>query len=297
MRGFDPAVDLLGGDPTMRVSFVLTAAMICVSPIPAAANWFYTTSDVGIAAELVGTDLVSGIGANRTYRIWAVMPEGWRVDAVAGNSELGMRFEVIGGTFYQNAFGGATSTSINASFFALDPDLEWDSYLTIGALESTNNELNNIGVDWDAFEASGSPIDADNGSFFVLPTDAQGDATTFSDACGRAGDGVLLAQMTLVGEGATLEGSVLLQGHDDLGATFQAHITSFAIDAEGVSDALPQVICEADITGDDEVNILDLLDLLGHWFDGSCEDLTRDLIVDVDDLLLLVDSWGPCPVE
>ncbi|MDP6891330.1 MAG: hypothetical protein QF471_08360 [Phycisphaerales bacterium] len=286
----------------MRVSFVLTAAMICVSPIPVAASWFYITSDVGIAAELVGTDLVSGIGANRTYRIWAVMPEDWRVDAVAGNSTTSMRFEVVGGTFYQNEWGGPTSTSINAGFFSLAPELEWDSYLTIGSLDSDgtpfdNNELLDLGIDWTAFEASGNLLETSNGSVFVLPTDMQGELVAFTDACGTAGNGVLIAQLTLVGEEASLEGSVLLQGHDDQGQVFQSQIDSFSIDADGVSDALPQIACAADITGDDRVDVMDLLHLLGHWYDGSCEDITRDLVVDGADVLLLVDSWGSCSGE
>ena len=296
MRGFDPAVDLLGGDPTMRVSFVLTAAMICVSPIPAAANWFYTTSDVGIAAELVGTDLVSGIGANRTYRIWAVMPEDWRVDAVAGNSTTSMRFEVIGGTFYQNEWGGPTSSSINAGFFSLAPDLEWDSFFTIGLLTNTDNSLFDLGIDWTDFEA-GNLLETSNGSVFVLPTDVQGELVAFTDACGTTGNGVLIAQLTLVGEEASLEGSVLLQGHDDQGQVFQAQIDNFSIDADGVSDALPQITCAADITGDDQVDVMDLLHLLEHWYDGSCEDITQDLVVNGADVLLLVDSWGSCSEE
>jgi hypothetical protein len=266
----------------------------------AASAGFETTTEIGIAAELVGTDLVDGIGANRTYRIWAVTPENWRIDAVVGNSEVGLRFEVIGGAFYQNGFGGPTSTSINPAFFSLDPDVEWDSFLTIGALDAAgtpfgNNALLDIGINWAAFEASGSLLEADNGTVFITSDDAQGDAMTFVDACGRSEQGVLIAQFTLVGEGASLEGSALLQGRNDLGITLQAHIMDFTIDADGVSNAVPEVTCAADITGDGQVDVVDLLHLLGHWLDASCEDITRDLLVDGADVLLLLDSWGACP--
>jgi hypothetical protein len=261
---------------------------------PAPASWFYTTNEVGIAAELVGTDLVPGIGSNRTYRIWAVTPENWRIDAVAGNGSVGMRLEVFGGTFYQNSYGGPTSTAINAGFFSLAPSLEWDSFLTIGRLTQDNNQLLDLGVDWAAFEASGSVIETTNGSLFILPSDAQGDPVPFADACGRTGNGVLIAQLTLVGEGATLDGSVLLQGHDDLGETYQALVTNFSIDSAGISNALPEIACAADITGDNEVNIFDLLHVLEHWHGGSCEDITRDLVVGIEDILLVVDSWGSC---
>ena len=283
----------------MRHSIIPTLGVVTVMTMAtsASASWFYTTSEVGIAAELVGTDLVPDIGVNRTYRIWAVMPEGWRLDAVAGNSEFGLRFEVIGGAFYQNGFGGPTSTSINPAFFSLDPDVEWDSFLTIGLLSNTGNELNTIGIDWTNFGVSGTLLETDNGSLFILPTDVQGNATAFSDSCGSNGHGVLIGQLTIVGEGASIEGSALLQGHDDLGATWQAHISNYSIDSQGVSDALPQIMCAADMTGDEQVNIIDLLHLLEFWYDGSCEDITRDLVVDVDDMLLVLDSWGPCAVE
>jgi len=299
MRGSVPAMDWLGGDFTMRHSFVSTLAALCgmTMATPASASWFYTTDEVGIAAELVGSDLVPGIGVNRTYRIWAVMPDNWRIDAVAGNSQLDLRFEAMGGSFYQNGFGGSTSTSIHSNFFALDPDLEWDSYLTIGLLTNTENELSNIGIDFTGFEASGSRIDSSNGSMFVLPTVSQGAAAPFSDACGTAGNGVLIAQLTVVGAGASIEGSVLLQGHDEQGATFQAHINSFTVDPDGVCDALPQILCAADLTSDSQVDVIDLLYLLEHWNDGSCEDITRDLRVDINDMLLVLDSWGSCATE
>ncbi|MDP7518831.1 MAG: hypothetical protein QF438_01625, partial [Phycisphaerales bacterium] len=257
---------------------------------------FDTTTEIGIAAEVVGTDLVPDIGANRTFRIWAVTPEGWRIDAVAGNSEVSMRFEVVGGTFYQNEWGGPTSISINAGFFSLAPDLEWDSFFTIGLLTNTDNSLLDLGIDWTDFEA-GNLLETSNGSVFVLPTDVQGELVAFTDACGTTGNGVLIAQLTLVGEEASLEGSVLLQGHDDQGQVFQAQIDNFSIDADGVSDALPQITCAADITGDDQVDVMDLLHLLEHWYDGSCEDITQDLVVNGADVLLLVESWGSCSEE
>ena len=57
------------------------------------------------------------------------------------------------------------------------------------------------------------------------------------------------------------------------------------------------VSCPADTNGDNEVNVLDLLDLLGHW--GACDECPQDLnnngAVDVADLLALLGQWGPCP--
>ena len=54
--------------------------------------------------------------------------------------------------------------------------------------------------------------------------------------------------------------------------------------------------CPADITGDQVIDIHDLLLLLGEW--GISGDSTSDIdasgTVDVDDLLLLIIAWGPC---
>jgi len=54
--------------------------------------------------------------------------------------------------------------------------------------------------------------------------------------------------------------------------------------------------CPADITGDQVIDIHDLLLLLEQW--GIAGDTTSDIdlsgMVDVDDLLLLIIAWGPC---
>jgi hypothetical protein len=57
-----------------------------------------------------------------------------------------------------------------------------------------------------------------------------------------------------------------------------------------------QVPCLADVNGDGEVDVLDLLALLAAWGNTSGpEDINGDGIVDVLDLLELLASWGPCP--
>jgi len=61
--------------------------------------------------------------------------------------------------------------------------------------------------------------------------------------------------------------------------------------------------CAADIDGDTNVNVTDLLDLLAAW--GACGDPMNcpqdiagdDDVIDVTDLLALLAGWGPCPVE
>lgn len=55
--------------------------------------------------------------------------------------------------------------------------------------------------------------------------------------------------------------------------------------------------CPADFDGNDVVDVVDLLRLLGEWGTNgfSDADLNYDGVVDVIDLLQLLGSWGPCP--
>lgn len=61
-------------------------------------------------------------------------------------------------------------------------------------------------------------------------------------------------------------------------------------------------ICAADISGDGEVNVTDMLALLGVW--GPCAapcppqcpaDINNDCVVNSNDLLALISAWGSCP--
>ena len=146
---------------------------------------------------------------------------GARVDAIFGNSLGALSIGTATGmSFYQNGYGGPTSTSNNSDFYVLAPSLEWDSFVTIGALHANgnpfgNNALLDIGIDWSSFNAGGS-LDTSNGSWFVTPADAQG---------GEVGGRVLIGQFTVVGgtgDGyADLVGQLSIQGKDAAGETFQ----------------------------------------------------------------------------
>ncbi len=163
----------------------------------------------GFTVESMGN-----MGFGETVRLYANLDAGSRIDAVFGNSVGALSISVNGGSFYQNALGGPTSQSINSAFFPLAPSLEWDSYVTIGALYANgdpfgNNALLDIGIDWTSFEGGGE-LATDNGSWFVTPVDDQG---------GELGGMVLIGQFTLTG--GELVGQVSLQGKDADGNTWQ----------------------------------------------------------------------------
>jgi YVTN family beta-propeller protein len=65
---------------------------------------------------------------------------------------------------------------------------------------------------------------------------------------------------------------------------------------DGIHIITPCPACPGDLNGDDDVNVLDLLDLLAAWGSTSGPaDINADGIVNVEDLLMLLGAWGPCP--
>ena len=165
-------------------------------------------------------DSMGNMGDGETIRMYVDLDAGSRIDAVFGNSVGDLSIQVNGGSFFQHALGGPTSTAINSAFFPLAPSLEWDSYVTIGALYADgtpfgNNALLDIGISWASFEGGGE-LATDNGSWFVTPVDAQGE---------EQGGRVLIGQFTVIGgtgDGYTdLLGQISIQGKDADGVTFQ----------------------------------------------------------------------------
>ena len=112
--------------------------------------------------------------------------------------------------FYQHFIGGDTSLSINPAAFPAFPELEYDSWVTIGSEDNTNgNQLITIGIDYGPWNSAGA-LETDNGGWFCIPDVPQ----NFPDAAGR----VLIAQLSVT-YGETIEGTVQLQGKDALGQT------------------------------------------------------------------------------
>ena len=178
------------------------------------------TADVSVSVDLVhlGSNGSATAPADvATYRVYANMDSGWRVDAVYGNSS-GVMSIGANGSFYQNAFGGNTSMDINPALGAVFPSLAYDSWVTIGLADQTGgNALNNIGIDFSGF-AAGGDITTDNGSWFVTPDDAQGQEVDGQVLIGQFsvlnGSGDLAADMSSL--------TVSLQGKDANGDTWQA---------------------------------------------------------------------------
>ena len=197
---------------------------------------------IGMTAELVGVNLLENTTVpNHTIRIYAELEEGDRLNGVFGNQDQPMFVRPASGTsFYQSNFGGPTSKFINPEFFPFFADLQWDSYMTIGALDLTGdpfeqNGLMDIGIDWEPFEDGGS-IEADDGIWFVTPDEPQGEAINNT---------VLIAQLTILNYNGFYDLPSLganFIGHDAAGNPWQAWGELYWIPTPATIALLPMAI-------------------------------------------------------
>lgn len=134
-----------------------------------------------------------------TVRVYAGVDDG-ELDAVYGDSTNDLVITSDSG-FYQNAFGNHKAPS--EALFGFFPSLEFDSFVSIGLLNSTGDAMLDIGIVWDDFNAGGAIV-TENGTWFATPSDAQVFAID-----GR----VLIGQFT-VNDDDHVYGSVNLQGKD-----------------------------------------------------------------------------------
>ena len=169
----------------------------------------------------LSTEVTTVSGANpftgATYdlevvRLYVDLEAGARLDAVFGSAQNEL---VIGTTaaFYQNTFGGDTAGQINAAQWGFFPSMQYDTFLTIGLLDSTGDALSVQDMDFSNFTTE---ISTSNGTWYVTPDAAQGEA----DAEGR----VLIGQFSfLAGTGGldSMYGNINLQGKDADGETWQ----------------------------------------------------------------------------
>ena len=177
----------------------------------------------------ISIDSLGDMGNGETYRMYVDMDAGTRVDAIFGNGVAELSINTADGmSFYQNALGGPTSTAINSAFFPLAPSLEWDSYVSIGALYANgspypSNALLDIGIDWTSFNGGGE-LATTNGSWFVTPVDPQGE---------ELGGRVFIGQFTVVGGSgdgyADLLGQISIQGKDADSLTFQENGVTWTV--------------------------------------------------------------------
>jgi hypothetical protein len=84
-------------------------------------------------------------------------------------------------------------------------------------------------------------------------------------------------------------------GADDLPGRLMGQIIGPDSFCEATRYYNGQFGCPADVDGDGEVGINDMLELLGNWDSDDCNaDIDRSGMVTMNDFLDLLGSWGPC---
>ncbi|MGB1032752.1 MAG: hypothetical protein ACPGWM_09055, partial [Flavobacteriales bacterium] len=170
---------------------------------------FLSAALTGVVGEVYAVD---GVLGTTTYRIYAEFSDpGDQLIAQYGLTGEPLEYTTSTSWFQNTTFGGATADVINPALFPAFPDLEYDSWLTIGREDQTGNNLNSVGFDYSAFEAGNNWIvdDIVGGVLFALP----GDPQTIPVA-GRA----LLAQLTTDGD---IDLLINLQWRDALDTSFE----------------------------------------------------------------------------
>ncbi len=125
--------------------------------------------------------------------------------AVAGTPNNPMLVQVVGGTFYNSAFGGDQAP--NAAFFPQFPSLEFDTFVTIGKKTAAGDTLTvtpgfPLGI-------TGSSLSTNGSGWAVIPTAVQGDP--FDAANSFPGNGQILIAQFSTADGSAIIGSFLLQ--------------------------------------------------------------------------------------
>jgi len=180
-------------------TMTIPIAAICVLAVVPVASAAFT----GLTADLIGVNMVQSVPGQPdqpdtwTARIYAEFTAADHLVALYGDGANAMLF-ANDSQFYQNTFGGPTTQDIDAGLFGALPDLQYDSWLTIGLDSQDGNALQDIGISWGGFN-TGSPLYVIDGAVFTTPDDLQGVAADDGGGSYR----VLIAQLTVFGSPQT----------------------------------------------------------------------------------------------
>lgn len=191
----------------MKNLFAMTAALMM--------GFGATASNVELVVEAVDNN---GTVPGNTYRVYAVLPSAQHSLHAVFAAEDHVLNVATTGTFFQHQYGSYSSLDVNENIVAMEPGLAFDSWVTVGAKNSADNNLWTIGVDYNNF-LSGQELTVTDGAWFVVPTDVQ--------AAAAVGNKVLLMQLTTDG---TATGVLNLQGRDGQGGTWRLHDLTFTTD-------------------------------------------------------------------
>jgi|TARA_B110000459_G_scaffold204129_1_gene264796 hypothetical protein len=114
-----------------------------------------------------------GIVPGKTFRVYAVFTNsGDILDAVYGEASAALKISSTK-SFYQHPKGGPLSTDIQRYDMSVNPELAFDSWVTIGSEDNYMNALSGFIMEFGTFETEGGEISTDNGAWFVTPDKRQ----------------------------------------------------------------------------------------------------------------------------
>jgi hypothetical protein len=168
----------------------------------------------GFITEQVEND---GKVPGKTWRVYAEMTHvGDQLFVVFGDSVHKIEIKSTK-PFYQSKTGGALSKDSNRKEAGEDAKLKYDSWITIGAEDNYNNNMNTLNLDLSLFESRGGAIDSGKeGAWFCIPTDKQ----AYSGDDKR----ILLMQLTTEGQ---ISGKLSLMGKSKDGASYTKYDQTF----------------------------------------------------------------------
>lgn len=247
---------------------IKTTAMVAATAYSVLAGGSADGGYVGLDAELHAAPVIDG-AVWTVWRVYAMVDNpADTIEAISGNAANPIIITTDLGDLYQHPLGGLVEHP--ASLEIANPDLAYDSYVTIGSVDAESHPPTQVSGDL-GFEPSA--LHASNGAWFRIP----GDPATVAGPDGR----VIIGQFT-VRAGARLDGIVRVAGNFDfdsqqfLEQTFAARF--------------------GDATDDGHVDQDDVMMVIGNW--GPCEescpaDVNADEKVDVDDLIVVLIFWDP----
>jgi MYXO-CTERM domain-containing protein len=170
-------------------------------------------------------EVANGGAADRTIDVYAEFDNSLdELNAVAGTVLNTLSIRVVGGTYYQNGFGGTTAP--NPLLIPGFPSVAFDSFVTIGSLDSsqgfdpgTNSSGDQIALTpgfpaWGSTELGGAN-GGDNMVWSVTPGNFQGVAGSAINNTNIGGNRVILARLSANGAGPVapeFEGEFSIQG-------------------------------------------------------------------------------------
>ena len=188
-------------DLTPSVMPAVETADNCDSDVDVAISYEDYSSNFGALFGTVGASLetyaehtTGPLAGMTTYRIYVQLPaEGDFLSSVSGEGQFSTQLRSTT-SFYQNEYGGALAEGTNPVLFGLSPELEYDSWVTIGWENGPQAETVDVVGQWPIEFEAGGDLEIDGtfgGAWYTL----NGNSNGYADADGK----VLVAQLTTDG--------------------------------------------------------------------------------------------------